>query len=106
MQSSAVAVRYRWLRVDLAPLRSKSHLGAVSFDIVGPIRNTETIAVGRSIREIRRLERQYGLRGKWRKRKGSAFVRLESGRTRRAELHWYEGHGIGRVRMKIKRFLD
>jgi hypothetical protein len=25
---------------------------------------------------------------------------------RRAEIHWYEAHGIGRVRHKIKRFLD
>jgi hypothetical protein len=78
----------------------------VSFDIVGPIRSRETIAVGRRIRELRRLERQYGHSGTWRKRKGSALVRLESGRTRWAELHWYESHGVGLVRMKIKRFLD
>jgi hypothetical protein len=29
-----------------------------------------------------------------------------SGRLRRVELHWYEAHGIGQVKMKIKRFLD
>ncbi len=79
----------------------------VGFDILGPIRRIETIAAGRGIRELRRLERRYRYAGGiWRKRKGVALVRLESGRTSHAELHWYEGHGIGRVRMKIKRFLD
>jgi len=33
-------------------------------------------------------------------------VRIASGELRRAEIHWYEAHGIGRVRHKIKRFLD
>lgn len=28
------------------------------------------------------------------------------GRTQRAELHWYEAHGIGKKRMKIERFQD
>jgi hypothetical protein len=38
--------------------------------------------------------------------KGAAMVRLESGRVRRAELHWYEAHGIGRKEIKRKRYLD
>ncbi|MCA9471603.1 MAG: hypothetical protein MRJ96_08450 [Nitrospirales bacterium] len=38
--------------------------------------------------------------------KGRATVRLESGNLRKAELHWYEAHGIGKRKMKIKRFLD
>lgn len=75
--------------------------------MLGPIRRIETIAAGRGIRELRRLERRYGQGGgTWRKRKGVALVRLESGRTHHAELHRCEDHGIGRVRMKIKRFLD
>src|SRR6476661_8163109 len=32
--------------------------------------------------------------------------RLEDGRLHRAEVHWYEAHGIGRKGMKIKRLLD
>jgi hypothetical protein len=44
--------------------------------------------------------------GKWRKLKGFAVVRLRSGRERRAELHWYEAHGIGRRDMKRKRYID
>jgi len=42
-----------------------------------------------------------------RKLKGIAVVRLvENGNVRKAELHWYEAHGIGRKYVKIKRFLD
>ena len=75
------------------------------FEIIGTIENTETIAVGGRIREIMRLRRQYGL-GRWRKVKGIARVRLTNGNVRKAEIHWYEAHGIGRKKMKIKRFLD
>lgn len=31
---------------------------------------------------------------------------LMSGRIRRAELHWYEAHGIGKKEIKRKRYLD
>jgi len=74
-------------------------------DIVGPITDIETIAAGPAVRQISRLRRQYG-RGRWRKLKGIATVRITSGALRRAEIHWYEAHGIGRVRHKIKRFVD
>ena len=72
----------------------------MDFEVVGPLRNLETIATGRAIRELRRLRRQYG-KGRWRKRKGIASVRLLDGTVHRAELHWYEAHGIGRREMKI-----
>ena len=75
------------------------------FEIIGTIKNIETIAVGRRIREIQNLRKQYGS-GRWRKLKGIAYIRLTTGSVRRAELHWYEAHGIGRKKMKIKRFLD
>ena len=74
------------------------------FDIIGEIEEIETIAIGGKIRDIMRIQKQYGL-GRWRKLKGIAKVRLETGRIHRAELHWYEAHGIGRKKMKIKRFL-
>ena len=77
----------------------------MSFEIIGTIENIETIAVGGRIREVMRLRRQYGS-GRWRKLKGIARVRLTNGNVRTAEIHWYEAHGIGRKKMKIKRFLD
>jgi hypothetical protein len=75
------------------------------FEIISEIDNIEILAVAGNIRDIMRLRRQYGP-GRWRKLKGYADVRLESGRVCRAELHWYEAHGIGRRKMKIKRLLD
>jgi hypothetical protein len=75
------------------------------FEIVGEVADIEVIARGGGIRDIARLRRKYGP-GRWRKLKGRAAVRLENGNIRDAELHWYEAHGIGRKRFKIKRFLD
>jgi hypothetical protein len=74
------------------------------FEIIGEITDIETIAIGSSIREIARLRKQFGA-GRWRKRKGVATVRLANGRIRRVELHWYEAHGIGKRKLKIKRYL-
>ena len=75
------------------------------FEIIGEIEEIETVAIGGSIRDIMRLQKQFG-RGRWRKLKGFAQVRLQSGQIRNVELHWYEAHGIGKKKMKIKRFLD
>ena len=75
------------------------------FELVSEITGIVTIAAGSRIRDLARLRRQFGP-GRWRKRKGIASVRLDSGRVRRVEIHWYEAHGIGRVKMKIKRFVD
>jgi hypothetical protein len=74
-------------------------------EIVGTITDIETIAAGRGIRGIDRLEELYG-KGRWRKMKGRAMMRLPSGRVRLVELHWYEAHGIGRRELKRKRYLD
>lgn len=75
------------------------------FEIIGEIEEIETIAIGGKIRDIMRIQKQYGA-GRWRKLKGFANVRLQIGSVRKAELHWYEAHGIGRKKMKIKRFID
>jgi len=75
------------------------------FEIVSEITDVTRIAVGPSIRDIKRLRRQFG-HGRWRKLKGIAIVRLPSGRMRRVELHWYEAHGIGKKKIKIKRYLE
>lgn len=75
------------------------------FKIEGKITDVETFATGRSIRELSRLNKIYG-KGRWRKRKGNARVRLSNGEIRLAELHWYEATGIGKKEYKIKRFID
>lgn len=74
-------------------------------EIVGDIADIETIASGRGIRRLKHLRKRFGGR-RWRKMKGIATVRITSGSTRRAEVHWYEAHGVGRKGLKIKRFLD
>jgi len=75
------------------------------FEILGEIDGAEVIAVGGGIRDIERLRKRFGS-GRWRKLKGVACVRLSNGLVCRAEVHWYEAHGLGRVKLKIKRFLD
>lgn len=75
------------------------------FEIIGEIEDIETIARGLSVRERARLTAQFG-RGRWRKVKGKARVRLRTGFLCRVELHWYEAHGVGRRKFKIKRFLE
>lgn len=77
----------------------------MSFEIISAIRNIEMIASGNAIRDLKRLRKQYG-RGRWRKLKGIAEIRLVTGRIRLAELHWYEAHGVGKKEIKRKRYLD
>jgi hypothetical protein len=77
----------------------------MSYEILGEVTRIETIAAGRGIRDLPRLRRLYG-KGRWRKLKGVALVRLGTGTIRTAEIHWYEAHGIGRKEIKRKRYLD
>ena len=49
------------------------------FEILGELADVETIASGSGIREIARLRRLYG-KGRWRKMKGVARIRLRNGR--------------------------
>ena len=74
------------------------------FEILGGISDVETFATGSGIREIARLRKVYG-RGRWRKRKGIARVRLADGTIHLAEVHWYEAAGLGRKEYKIKQLL-
>ena len=75
------------------------------FEICGDLGDVETFAIGKSIRELPRLQKIYG-KGRWRKRKGFADVRLPNGTIRKVELQWYEASGVGKKELKIKRFLD
>lgn len=78
----------------------------IDFKLVSQITDIEIIAIGKSIRDLARLNRTHG-KGRWRKLKGIAKVELPSGKIRLAEVHWYEAHGIGKKEMKIKLpFLD
>jgi len=75
------------------------------FEIISEITNQEVIAKGNGIQSRKALDKKYG-KGKWRKLKGIATVRLDGEATRLAEVHWYEAHGIGKKEFKIKKFLD
>jgi len=75
------------------------------WELVGAILQIETIAIGRRIRELNRLEKAYG-KGRWRKKKGIARIRFPNGDVYTAEIHWYEAHGVGRKEAKIKRLFS
>ncbi len=77
----------------------------MQFEIIAQIIDVETIAVGRRIRILRRLQRQFGI-GRWRKMKGVTTVKLHDGTILKAEIQWYEVHGIGRKLFKIKQPLS
>ena len=77
----------------------------LQFEIQEPIRDVETMAAGSSIRRLNFLRKRYG-HGRWLKKKGTARVRLADGTIKKAEVHWYEAHGIGKRLIKIKRYLD
>ena len=77
----------------------------MQFEVLSDICEVETIASGTGVRDRRRLNREHG-RGKWRKVKGVATVRLPDGTICEAELHWYEAHGIGKKELKFKKPLD
>lgn len=73
----------------------------MEFELISEIMGIETFATGKGIRNFKLLEKKYGP-GKWRKRKGTALIRLRDGSECLAELHWYEASGIGRKEMKVK----
>ncbi len=73
----------------------------MKFEIISEITQVETIAVGNSIRVLSFLNKRYG-RGRWRKKKGVATIKLNDGSYHLAEIHWYEAHGIGKRDIKIK----
>ena len=78
---------------------------ANDFELLSELTQIELVAVNLSIRERRKLQAQFGGR-RWRKLKGVGRVRFPNGDIRHAELHWYEAHGIGRRKMKVKHVLD
>jgi hypothetical protein len=79
--------------------------GQMHFEIIGTITEITIIGVNRSIRILPILQKRYG-KGRWRKLKGIANVRLSDGTIHLAEVHWFEAHGIGKKKMRIKRYLN
>ncbi len=77
----------------------------MDFEIPGKISDVEIIAVGSKIRILPFLQQEFG-RGRWRKLKGIAEVKLSNGEVRLAEIHWFEAHGIGKKFLRIKHYLD
>jgi hypothetical protein len=73
----------------------------LDFEILGPISRIEVIAVGRGVRIRGWLKRRFGEQ-RWRKMKGFALIRERNGVVHEAELHWYEGYGVGKVQWKVK----
>ena len=72
------------------------------FKLIGKMREIETIATGNGIENLNRLNKIYG-KANWRKLKGICQVELEDGAVLDAEVHWYEGHGVGKKEIKIKK---
>jgi hypothetical protein len=70
-------------------------------EILGPIQQIDVIASGRGVKIGRWLIKTYGGKN-WRKLKGFALIRDTTNQIYQAEIHWYECHGIGRRRFKIK----
>jgi hypothetical protein len=77
----------------------------MGFELVSEISDVEIIATGSGVRIAAQLRKRYGT-GRWRKLKGTAKVRLSDDTVRLAEVHWFQAHGIGKRKMRIKRFLD
>ncbi len=66
---------------------------------------TQCIAEGRGVKLRHYLRETYGGQH-WRKMKGVALVEKEDGWIGNAEIHWFEAHGVGKVRWKIKREIN
>jgi hypothetical protein len=77
----------------------------IDFELYGGIKSAETIArVRRSASFLNSRSASAEVVGENEKELpmfDSVMVTI-----RLAEIHWYEVHGIGKVRMKIKRYLD
>ncbi len=76
-------------------------------ELLSNIRNAHPFKKGHGIREVGRLVREHGGKAaNWRKMKGFAEAVKPSGATGTAEIHWYQCHGVGRVELKVKTWLN
>lgn len=77
----------------------------MEFEILDNITDIEIISSGSGVYVRRYLDRTYG-KGRWRKMKGNATVRLADGTICAAGIHWFDAYGIGRKDFKIKRVIQ
>lgn len=75
------------------------------FEIIGEIKDIEVIAIGGGIKDLIKIQKKYG-KGRWRKLKGSAKIKLMNGAIKFAEIHWYEANGISKKNIKIKKIIE
>jgi hypothetical protein len=75
----------------------------MGFQLVSEVTDVETIAWGKSVRESKRLRRCYG-RGRWRKLKGIASIRLSDGTIHEAELHGMKHMTSGKKKSKLREY--
>ena len=77
----------------------------MDFELVGDLTNVQTIAVNLWMPSTTGSRADMVVSG-GADFKGVGYVRLVNGHVRLAEVHWYEAHGVGRRKMKIKQFFD
>lgn len=76
------------------------------------VTDIEIIAKGHGIDKARHLVKKYRRNGKetestdWSKKKGVGTVVDKKGRKYKAELHWYECKGLGKIEFKVKRWIE
>lgn len=75
------------------------------------VTDIETIAKGHGIRKVHFLIKKYRkpngnktAPGDWIKSKGKGIVQDKYGNEAKAELHWYECKGLGKVDFKVKKW--
>ena len=72
--------------------------------VLSSIRESTVIASGPGVHRAGQMRNLYD-GSKWRKMKGVARVESANGLIGTAEIHWFEAHGVGRRRMKVKRWI-
>lgn len=61
----------------------------------------------KELRVAKHLEKQYNVpQSEWKHSRGNGYVVCDDGKTRYAELHWFESDNTGRIKMKVKRYFD
>jgi hypothetical protein len=77
----------------------------VNYERISQLTEVQIIAKGNGLDIRHHLNRTFGY-GNWRKLKGNAVIRYESGEVWLVELHWYEAQGIGKRLEKVKHRLE
>lgn len=73
------------------------------FEVVSACTQVATLAQGRRLREMPRIQKVHGF-GLWRRQSAVAHLWLQQGRIADAEIHWL-ADAAKVVELKIKRFL-